>query len=81
MTSTHPHGPLGTEGRSETCARFGVSQATFGRKLRSSATGLEKAVVRLPSFTGLVKVRVRAFEAWLEERRQRKQRRGEEGGT
>lgn len=59
----------------ETCERFQISRATFDRMLSDSSSGLGEVIIRLPPVTGRVKVPLRAFEAWLRERRQRKQRR------
>jgi predicted DNA-binding transcriptional regulator AlpA len=63
---------------SETCERFEISRATFDRMLRDESSGLAEVIVRLPPVTGRVKVPLRAFEAWLRGRRQ-KRRRGRGG--
>jgi hypothetical protein len=65
----------------ETCERFQISRATFDRMLSDSSSGLAEVIIRLPPVTGRVKVPLRAFEAWLRERRQRKQRRGGESSA
>ena len=65
----------------ETCERFQISRATFDRMLSDSSSGLGEVIIRLPPVTGRVKVPLRAFEAWLRERRQRKQRRGGESSA
>lgn len=58
----------------QTCERFEISRATFDRTLRDPSSGLSEVIVRLPPVTGRVKVPLRAFEAWLRERRQRRPR-------
>lgn len=58
----------------EACKHFQISRATFDRVLSDPSSGLEDVVVRLPPATGRVKVPLRAFEAWLQGRRQRKRR-------
>lgn len=63
----------------ETCERFQISRATFDRTLRDPSSGLAEVIVRFPPATGRAKVPLRAFEAWLRERRQR--RRTRRGGT